>query len=242
MGCPPEYRGNLFFCDWGLQTVDRYEVKKAGGTFTVARHTPFVTKGAVKDFRPFSLAVAGDGASLWLVDWAYDGWLADGPQSRAALPPALHGCRSGLFRFRVPEGRRPGAPAQVARPPVRWRFAWNRSGFWLRRVPKRSAILIQRLKTDRARDRPAPCTLGSRRDRWPPGPIRDRRRCWPILRLRCVCKPFDRWGFGVIKPLSRPWSGCCKDRDPAVRREAAIAAGKVGWQRGDPRPVCGSRR
>ena len=51
-GLPAEYRGNLFFCDWGLQTVYRYEVKKAGGTFTVARHTPFVTKGAVERLSP----------------------------------------------------------------------------------------------------------------------------------------------------------------------------------------------
>ncbi len=39
------------------------------------RRTPLVTKGEVGDFRPFSLAVSADGASLWLVDWAYNGWL-----------------------------------------------------------------------------------------------------------------------------------------------------------------------
>src|SRR5262249_43003425 len=75
-GLPPEYQGNLFVCDWGLQTVDRVELRKAGGTFALARRTPIVTKGAVGDFRPFSLAVSADGASIWLVDWAFDSWLS----------------------------------------------------------------------------------------------------------------------------------------------------------------------
>ncbi len=57
-GLPAEYRGNLFFCDWGLQTVFRFEIKKAGGTFALTRRTALVSKGDVPDFRPFSLAVA----------------------------------------------------------------------------------------------------------------------------------------------------------------------------------------
>lgn len=80
-GLPPAYRGNLFFCDWGLATVFRYEVEPKGGTFVVKKKSPLVTRGKLTDFRPFSLAVAGDGASLWLVDWAFDGWLADGPKT-----------------------------------------------------------------------------------------------------------------------------------------------------------------
>jgi putative membrane-bound dehydrogenase-like protein len=74
-GLPARYRGNLFFCDWGLRTVFRFEVERAGGTFRVKTREPFVTSG-VGDFRPFSLCVANDGRSLYLVDWAYNGWLA----------------------------------------------------------------------------------------------------------------------------------------------------------------------
>ncbi len=77
-GLPAEFRGNLFVCDWGLQTVFRLELRKAGGTFAVARRTPLVTKGEVADFRPFSMAVAADRTSLYLVDWAYNGWLDAG--------------------------------------------------------------------------------------------------------------------------------------------------------------------
>ena len=80
-GLPAEYRGNLFFCDWGLQTVFRFEIKKSGGTFAQVRRTDVVSKGTVPDFRPFSLAVTADGRGLWLVDWAYNGWLATGPRT-----------------------------------------------------------------------------------------------------------------------------------------------------------------
>ena len=75
------YRGNLFLCDWGDQTVSRFELKKAGGTFAVSRRSIIVSKGDAPSFRPFSLAIAGDGASLYLADWAYDGYLAPGPQT-----------------------------------------------------------------------------------------------------------------------------------------------------------------
>jgi putative heme-binding domain-containing protein len=80
-GLPAEYRGNLFFCDWGLQSVLRFEIKKAGGTFALTRRTELVSKGKVGDFRPLSLAVAKDGRSLWLVDWAFNGWLDRGPRT-----------------------------------------------------------------------------------------------------------------------------------------------------------------
>ena len=80
-GLPPGYRGNLFFTDWGLQTVFRYTLERSGGTHRVKTKAPFVTKGDLEDFRPFSMAVSPDGASLYLVDWAYLGWLADGPKT-----------------------------------------------------------------------------------------------------------------------------------------------------------------
>ena len=80
-GLPPSYQGNLFFCDWGLGTVFRYELEGKGATFKVKARTPFVTAGDLTDFRPFSLAVSNDPRSLYLVDWAYNGWLADGPKT-----------------------------------------------------------------------------------------------------------------------------------------------------------------
>jgi putative heme-binding domain-containing protein len=78
---PDEYDGNLFACDWGLQTVFRYQIKPKGGTFEVVSKAPFVTKGEVDDFRPFSICGAGWGTGFYLVDWGYNGWLASGPKA-----------------------------------------------------------------------------------------------------------------------------------------------------------------
>jgi putative heme-binding domain-containing protein len=80
-GLPPRYRGNLFFCDWGLQAVIRYVVEPLGGTFRVVSKGLLVEKGELSDFRPFSLAVGPDGASFYLVDWGFNGWLSSGPKS-----------------------------------------------------------------------------------------------------------------------------------------------------------------
>jgi HEAT repeat protein/glucose/arabinose dehydrogenase len=80
-GLAAEFRGNLFLCDWGAQTVLRIELHKAGGSHAVSKRSILVSKGDSPSFRPFSLAASSDGASLWLVDWAYDGYLAQGVQT-----------------------------------------------------------------------------------------------------------------------------------------------------------------
>ncbi|HWE37555.1 MAG TPA: HEAT repeat domain-containing protein, partial [Isosphaeraceae bacterium] len=80
-GLPPRYRGNFFFCDWGRQTITRYVLERNGGTFRVASSEPFMDKGDVSDFRPFTLAPSADGASLYVVDWGFNGWLAAGPKT-----------------------------------------------------------------------------------------------------------------------------------------------------------------
>ena len=80
-GLPSRYSGNLFACDWGLQTVFRYELARTGATFKVVKREPFITKGSLSEFRPFSITVDSDRSSLILVDWAYNGWLADGPKT-----------------------------------------------------------------------------------------------------------------------------------------------------------------
>ena len=78
-GLPARFRGNLFFCDWGLQTVARYELEPQGASFRVVRREPIVEQGDLADFRPFSIAPTVDGAGFWVVDWAFNGWLGSGP-------------------------------------------------------------------------------------------------------------------------------------------------------------------
>ena len=78
-GLPERMRGNLFFCDWGLQAVARYELEPNGATFRVVRREPIVERGDLADFRPFSIAPTVDGTGFWVVDWAFNGWLGGGP-------------------------------------------------------------------------------------------------------------------------------------------------------------------
>ncbi len=74
-GLPEEIQGNLLVCDWGLQSVFRIEVVPSGGTFRLTRREPFITAGPVSDFRPFSIREAADGRSLYVVDWGIGNWL-----------------------------------------------------------------------------------------------------------------------------------------------------------------------
>jgi HEAT repeat protein len=67
-GLPESYHGNLVICDPEGQTVDRIEIRKAGGTFALATRTPLVTRGSLADFRPYAIATRADGGGFWLAD------------------------------------------------------------------------------------------------------------------------------------------------------------------------------
>jgi putative membrane-bound dehydrogenase-like protein len=67
---PKEYRGNLFFCEWGKSVV-RYELKRAGGGFAPVKELEFAT-GDPKDpypFKPTDIVVQRDG-TLMVSDYA----------------------------------------------------------------------------------------------------------------------------------------------------------------------------
>ena len=67
---PPEYRGNLFFCEWGRSVV-RYRRERARSTFQPMTEIEFAV-GAKNDpygFKPTDLVVDHDG-SLLVADWA----------------------------------------------------------------------------------------------------------------------------------------------------------------------------
>ena len=81
-GLPQRFRGNLFFCDWGLGAVIRYEVARSGGTFEVKSQEYIVRKGDHRATSGPSRSPSGDeGRCLYLVDWAYNGFLVDGPKT-----------------------------------------------------------------------------------------------------------------------------------------------------------------
>jgi putative membrane-bound dehydrogenase-like protein len=67
---PPEYRGNLFFCEWGRSVV-RYVPQRNGSGFAPLKEIEFAA-GARNDpygFKPTDLVVQSDGA-LFISDWA----------------------------------------------------------------------------------------------------------------------------------------------------------------------------
>ncbi len=245
-GLPAEYQGNLFFCDWGLQEVLRFEIRKAGGTFTVSRRTTLVSKGKATAFRPFSLAVAADGASLWLVDWAFDGWLADGPKTgrlyRLGLRDQITGVNGKNVRLggkspirdgthqSIPSERPNGLDPDVRiksldHPALAVRLESQRI---LARIgPAIVPRLVERLTT------PEPETGrlhavwvldaigGAEARRAIAGVLLDPSPRLRLQAVRSVGIHGDRTALAQLAKL-------LQDRDAAVRREAAIAIGKLG--------------
>jgi len=224
-GLPAEYRGNLFFCDWGLQTVFRLELKKAGGTFAVARRTPLVTKGEVADFRPFSMAVGADRASLYLVDWGYNGWL-DGRAESGRLY-RLQRDDMGQTALRPGTIRSDDAAliAALDDPALSARLQAQRR--LVRRGQDRVPLLVERL------NKVEPAT-GRLHAIWALdliGGNTAREAINSMLRDRVVPVRLQAARSAGIRSQRAAVPGLVSllgDRDPAVRREAAIALGRIG--------------
>ncbi len=95
---PKEFRGNLYFCEWGRAVV-RYAPRRAGSSFTPLKEVEFAA-GASNDpygFKPTDVVVGYDG-SLFVSDWAdgqrpkrgrgriYQIRFGDGPRLPQAAP------------------------------------------------------------------------------------------------------------------------------------------------------------
>jgi putative membrane-bound dehydrogenase-like protein len=96
---PEEYRGNLFFCEWGRSIV-RYPLARSGSTFAPVQEIEFAA-GADNDpygFKPTDLVVERDG-SLMIADWA------DGQRPKRG--------RGRIYRVQYT-----GAPASASRQPA----------------------------------------------------------------------------------------------------------------------------
>ncbi|MEO6708460.1 MAG: HEAT repeat domain-containing protein, partial [Planctomycetota bacterium] len=75
-GWPAPYEGSLFFCEWGDQTLRRFELERDGGSFQVAKMEEFLEPGDVKDFHPTDVCESPDGRFLYVSDWGYGGWVS----------------------------------------------------------------------------------------------------------------------------------------------------------------------
>ena len=225
-GLPKEYSGNFFFCDWGLQTVFRYTIEPSGGTFKITSKTEFVTKGNLDDFRPFSMAVAHDGASLYLVDWAFQGWLANGPKT------------GRIFQLKY-DGK--PAPTPAPRPSktdlVTLVKSLDHPALTVRRESQQAlsakgkeSVASLKTKLDAASEP----SVGRIHALWAldaiPGP--DSRETIlshladsdPELRLQACRSVGIRRDAKAIAPLA----SLLRDKNPAIRRESAIALERIG--------------
>jgi len=219
-GLPPRFRGNLFFCDWGLQTIQRWVIEPSGATFRVVSKEPLVEKGGLSDFRPFSIAVGPGGDSFYLTDWGYNGWLSRGPKT------------GRLFRLiyvgkdRVEPSTRPSDPlAALDSPAMSQRLEAQRS--IVLEGNRSIGRLLERLQS------PAPG----------PGRIHG---LWALDAIgspeaRKAIRSSLRDPTAEVRLQAIRSSGIRRDREalpaitqalrdpvPSVRREAAIALGKLG--------------
>lgn len=69
-GLPDEYRGNLFFADFGKRAILRLRIARAGATYKVLSRQDFGTEPP-SDYRPVGLALAPDGTTFYVGDWQH---------------------------------------------------------------------------------------------------------------------------------------------------------------------------
>ena len=222
-GLPAEYRGNLFFCDWGRQEVQRIALRRNGATFAIAARSTIVTKGKLGDFRPFSIAVAPDG--FWLVDWAYTGWLDPKVQSGRLYRLRYQGRDATKPAPRPIDDDRASLLVGLDHPARSVRMECQRA--LARMGPSAISDLVRRLQS-------AGSDIGRTHAIWALDAIGG------LEARKAIVAAIDDRSAGVRLQAARS-SGIrgdresvpalvrlLKDRDAAVRREAAIAIGRIG--------------
>jgi putative heme-binding domain-containing protein len=83
---PPEYRGNLFLCEWGGNCVERVTIERSGSTYEFIarvgrRCCPLTSQDRDQEFvgwneffKPVGITVTPDGMGFYVTDWGLSGW------------------------------------------------------------------------------------------------------------------------------------------------------------------------
>jgi len=83
---PPEYRGNLFLCDWAGNCVERVTMKRSGSTYEFIarvgrRCCPLTSQDRDQEFvgwneffKPVGITITPDGMGFYITDWGLSGW------------------------------------------------------------------------------------------------------------------------------------------------------------------------
>jgi putative membrane-bound dehydrogenase-like protein len=224
-GAPQRYQGNLFVTDWGLGAVFRYVMEPAGATFKVKSREEFLSAGSVQDFRPFSVAVSPVDGSLIVVDWAFTGWLADGPKTGRIYRVSYVGKDKPTFKHPAPSNNSQTLIGRLDDPSRTVRLDSERA-LTIQGAKAVPSLTARLQKPGRSPGRvPALWTLqrigGVEAQEAITKALTD---ADPTLRAQAAralgVKPAG-FAFGSLVPL-------LKDKEPTVRREAAIALGRRG--------------
>ena len=240
-GFPAEYRGNVFFCEWG-RAVMRYRVERSASGFAPVRQIEFAAGGDNDPygFKPTDLVVQRDG-SLIVADWA------DGQQPKRG--------RGRIYRIAAPgERQRPGAPAVVRNSGIDGELARLDSESYAERLD--AQVRIERMGRDAiaaVREALRKVDSGSgdsctRRGSWPTLAVHQRSTSSltlartasdPRVQAQAVRAVGDL-GDPVLAQhrlavgpgdagLARKLATLADGRDPRVMREVLIAVTRLRW-------------
>jgi putative membrane-bound dehydrogenase-like protein len=239
-GLTPEYRGNLFFCEWG-RAVMRYRPSPKGSSFAPLEQVEFASGDAADPygFKPTDLVVERDGA-LIVADWA------DGQQPKRG--------RGRIYRIASAEGdngpRRSRAPETGA---TAWLSQLDSASYYERVEAQEGLERLGREGTAAVRQAIAGGRLGGRGrshaiwalartgDPAVVSELLDVARSDPDPRIqaqavRAVADLADpvlirhRLDAGPGDPdLAVRLAHLAEGRDPRVVREVVVAVGRLGW-------------
>lgn len=225
---PERYRNVPFFCEWGKQKVQYFQLKPAGATFA-ADIVDFVTKEGNEEFRPVDLCFSPDGKHMYLADWNYGGWVKPdvvgrlfrityvGTEVETVAPPVSD---SGSLDEQI---RALAHPAHYERLRAQRRLAALGPAAIapLAEAVVRSADPLARVHSVWAQN-----LLAERLDGFDPtadwiGLLADPSAVVRAQAARAL-------GLRRIRPAARFLERVLADSDPTVRLHAAVALGRIG--------------
>ena len=77
---PEQYRGRVFWAEWGKRRVQGFQFVPDGASFRVADVFDLAEPAKGSDFVPIDLALSYDGKTLYVADWGMGGWSAKSKQ------------------------------------------------------------------------------------------------------------------------------------------------------------------
>ncbi|MBV8488062.1 MAG: HEAT repeat domain-containing protein, partial [Planctomycetaceae bacterium] len=224
---PTSIRGNLLVCDLRKQSILRYELRKAGGSWAIARRSVLVEKGDLADFHPVAIVLDPAGDGFYLADCASDKVTRSSGSGRlfrlsyrgSLRPVTAARPRGEEVETSVQALDHPTFSVRLESQRILARKGQSALGLLVHRLeqggPENGRIhavwALDAIGGDLARQSVRAC-------------LRDPSSLVRLQAVRSCGLRADRESYSAV-------AGLLGDRDAAVRREAAIALGKLG----DPR-------